>query len=118
MIIQYLFVGLITGMLGGAFGIGGGFFMVPVFVMAFGLTQHQAQGTSLAVMIPPIYILSALRYWSEGHVHVKMAVFVAVGCLFGAYLGAHYVQAIPEASLKKAFGILLMIMGVHMVFFK
>ncbi len=118
LIIQYLVVGFSTGILGGAFGIGGGSFMIPVFVMLFGLSQHQAQGTSLAVMVPPIFLLSAWRYWVEGHVDIKMAGFVAMGCVVGALIGAHLVQNIPEANLKKAFGCFLMIVGIKMVFFK
>jgi hypothetical protein len=118
LIVQYLLVGLITGILAGAFGIGGGTFMIPVFVMVFGLTQHQAQGTSLAVMIPPIFLLCAWRYWLEGHVQVKMAVLVAIGCMAGALIGAHFVQGVSDSHLKRAFGIFLLIIGTKMVFFK
>lgn len=117
-IFQYLIVGLLTGVLGGAFGIGGGSFMIPAFVMLFGLTQHQAQGTSLAVMVPPIFLLSAWRYWVEGHVDIKMAAIVAIGCVVGALIGAHFVQGIPAANLRKAFGVFLLIVGAKMVFLK
>jgi len=116
--LSYILVGLIAGTAGGAFGIGGGVIMIPAFVMFFGLTQHQAQGTAVAVMLPPILILAVMRYYQAGNVKVKMACFVALGFIFGAYLGAHLVQYIPDGTLKKIFGILMILVGVKMVFCK
>lgn len=114
----YLIVGLIGGIVSGAFGIGGGTIMVPVFVLLFGLTQHQAQGTALAVMLPPVFILAVLRYYWAGSVKVQMAVFVALGFLLGALLGAHFVQNVPDAHLRRAFGIFLAVIGIRMVLVK
>ena len=116
--ILYLMVGLIAGIVGGALGLGGGAVMVPIFVLLFGLTQHQAQGTALAVMLPPILILAVLRYYWAGNVKVQMAIFVAIGFTMGAFLGAHFVQNIPEVQLKRAFGIFLVIIGIKMAFIK
>ncbi len=114
----YLMLGLFAGTIGGAFGLGGGAIMVPAFVLLFGLTQHQAQGTALAVMLPPVFLLGVLRYYWAGNVKVQMAIFIAVGFTVGAFLGAHLVQGIPGASLRRAFGIFLMIMGLKMVLMK
>ncbi|MBN1870096.1 MAG: sulfite exporter TauE/SafE family protein [Candidatus Omnitrophica bacterium] len=115
-IVLYIIVGLVAGFSSGAFGIGGGAIMVPIFVFLFGLTQHQAQGTSLAVMLPPIFILAVLRYYWAGHVKVQMAVFVAVGFIVGAFLGAHLVQGVSDLTLKRAYGVLLVIIGIKMAF--
>ena len=117
-VILYLIVGLTAGIFGGALGLGGGAIMVPAFVLLFGLTQHQAQGTALAVMLPPILILAVLRYYWAGNVKVQMAVFVAMGFIVGAFLGAHFVQGIPDAHLKRAFGIFLVIIGIRMALLK
>ena len=114
----YVTVGLIAGMVGGAFGLGGGTIMVPALVLLFGLTQHQAQGTALAVMLPPVFIFAVLRYYREGHVNVPMAIFIAGGFLVGAMFGAHLVQGVSDAHLKRAFGILLVIVGMKMAFLK
>jgi uncharacterized membrane protein YfcA len=114
----YLLLGLIAGMVGGALGLGGGAIMVPAFVLLFGLTQHQAQGTALAVMLPPIFLLAVLRYYWAGHVKVQMAIYVAIGFIIGALLGAHFVQGVPDVHLKRAFGIFLMIIGLKMAFMK
>ena len=117
-LILYVIVGLTAGIFGGALGLGGGAIMVPAFVLLFGLTQHQAQGTALAVMLPPILVFAVLRYYWAGNVKVQMAVFVAIGFIAGAFLGAHFVQNIPEVQLKRAFGIFLVIIGIKMAFLK
>lgn len=114
----YLLVGLVGGVVSGAFGIGGGTIMVPLFVLGFGLSQHQAQGTALAVMLPPVFLLAVMRYYAEGNVKVQMAVIVALGFVFGALLGAHFVQDIPSSQLKKMFGVFMILIGIKMVFFK
>ncbi len=115
-LVIYVIVGLIGGIFSGALGIGGGTVMVPALVMLFGLTQHQAQGTTLAVMLPPVFILAVMRYYWSGHVKIQMAMFIALGFIFGALLGAHFIQGVPDAHLKKAFGVFLLLIGFKMVF--
>ena len=110
----YLLVGLAGGILSGAFGIGGGTIMVPALVLLFGLSQHQAQGTALAVMLLPVFILPVMRYYSAGNVKIQMALFIAIGFTCGALLGAHFIQGVPDATLKKAFGVFLILMGIKM----
>jgi uncharacterized membrane protein YfcA len=117
-VILYLLVGLLAGAVGGALGLGGGAIMVPAFVLLFGLTQHQAQGTALAVILPPVFILAVLRYYWAGNVKVQMAIFVAVGFVIGALIGAHFVQGVSDANLKRAFGVFLVIIGIKMAFIK
>ncbi len=112
--VLYILVGIIGGIFSGAFGIGGGAIMVPLLVYLFGLTQHQAQGTVLAVLLMPVSILSVLRYYQAGNVKVQIALIIAVGFLFGALLGAHYVQGVSETNLKRAFGIFLVLIGLKM----
>jgi len=118
MIIAYLILGLIAGIVGGSLGLGGGAIMVPVLVYFFHLTQHQAQGTALAVMLPPVFIFAVLRYYYAGNVKVQMACFIAIGFIIGAFLGAHMVQSLPSAVLKKMFGGFLIVIGIKMAFFK
>ena len=114
----YLLIGLIGGLFSGLFGIGGGAIMVPALVYLFGLTQHQAQGTCLAILLPPIGILAVLRYYQAGHVNWTIAIFIALGFVFGAYFGADLTQYIPGSHLKKAFGIFLIFLGLKMIFLK
>jgi len=114
-IIFYIVLGLIGGVTSGALGIGGGTIMVPLLVMMFGLTQHQAQGTALAVMLPPVFILAVMRYYWAGNIKVQMALFIALGFIFGAFLGAHFVQNIPAVQLKRIFAVFLILVGVKML---
>lgn len=114
-IISYILLGLFGGIVSGSLGIGGGVIMVPLLVMVFGLTQHQAQGTALAVMLPPVFILAVMQYYWAGNVKVQMAIFIALGFIFGGYIGAHYVQNIPSAYLKRMFGVFLILVGIKMV---
>jgi len=114
-IFGYLLLGLFAGLFGGALGLGGGSIMVPALIFFFGLTQHEAQGTSLAVMLPPVLLLAVLRYYWAGNVKVQMAIFIAIGFIVGAFLGADIVQGISDTSLKKIFGVCLMLIGVKMV---
>jgi uncharacterized membrane protein YfcA len=103
-------LGLIAGILSGAFGIGGGTVIRP----------HAASGTGdgAGVMLPPVFLLAALRYYGAGHVKVQMASFIACGFIVGALLGAHFIQGIPDAHLRRAFGIFLILIGMKMALVK
>ena len=78
-----ILLGLIAGTLSGIFGIGGGIIIIPGLIFLLGLTQHQAQGTTLAIMIPPIGLLAAWRYWQAGNVKIALAGFVCIGFFIG-----------------------------------
>ncbi|MCM8801012.1 MAG: sulfite exporter TauE/SafE family protein [Candidatus Omnitrophica bacterium] len=116
--ILYVILGLVAGIFSGVFGIGGGTILIPALVFLFGLTQHQAQGTTLAIMVPPIGLLAALRYYYSGNVRLDMAVFICLGFLFGGLLGAHLIQNITEPVLKRLFGIYLAFIAIRMIFTK
>ncbi len=113
-----IFVGLLAGILGGMFGIGGATIVIPALVYFFGFTQHQAQGTTLAMLVPPIGILAVWRYWQAGNVKVGIAGLLCIGFLFGALIGANFIQNIPDVTLKRMFGVFLAIVAVKMIFSK
>ncbi len=117
-IAAYLLTGLIAGIASGFFGIGGGIILVPIMVLIFGLTQHQAQGTTLALMVPPIGLLAALKYYHAGNVNLRMAVFICLGFVAGGYLGAVFVNNVPAAALKRFFGYLLFFISLKFIFGK
>ena len=77
-ILLYLLLGLVVGAISGLIGIGGGAFFVPALVFLFGLSQHQAQGTTLALLVPPIGLLAAWTYYKQGYVDLKIAAFVCL----------------------------------------
>jgi uncharacterized membrane protein YfcA len=109
-------LGLVAGALSGLIGIGGGIIIVPALVFLFGMTQHNAQGTTLALLIPPIGILAAWTYYKAGYVDIKVAALVALGFFAGSYLGAKISANISDAALERIFGIALILIGVKMVF--
>ncbi|MCP4049576.1 MAG: sulfite exporter TauE/SafE family protein [bacterium] len=114
--ILYFILGGLAGMFSGCLGIGGGIILVPVLVFIFGLTQHQAQGTTLALMVPPIGLLAAWTYYKQGYVDLKIAFFVAIGFFLGGLFGAKIAVIIPEPVLKKIFGVLMIFTGIKMFF--
>lgn len=114
-IIGLLALGLLAGYFSGLVGIGGGIIIVPVLVMLFGMSQHQAQGTTLALMVPPIGILAAMTYYQKGFVDIKVSALVCVGFVLGGYLGGKMSVAIPEQTLKTVFACLLIVVGLRML---
>ena len=117
-ILLYLLLGLVAGILSGLIGIGGATIVIPALVLMFGLSQHMAQGTTLALMVPPIGILAAWTYYQKGLVDLKIAGFVCLGFLLGGLIGAKLAIGIPEQILKKMFGIFLLSVSLRMIFFK
>lgn len=114
----YILLGLTAGVFGGMFGIGGATILIPALVYFFGLTQHQAQGTTLAIMVPPIGLLAAWRYYQSGNVKLGMAALICAGFFVGGYLGASFAQSIPELLMKRLFGVFLMVIAFKMIFTK
>jgi uncharacterized membrane protein YfcA len=117
-ILLFLILGLAAGVLSGLVGVGGGILIVPTLVLLFGMTQHQAQGTSLAVLIPPVGILGAMTYYKGGYIDLKVAGIICLGFIFGALYGARIAVSISDEILKKVFGVFLLLVALKMIFWK
>jgi uncharacterized membrane protein YfcA len=113
---RFVVLGLVVGALSGVLGLGGGIFLVPALVFLFHFTPHQAQGTSLAVLIPPIGIFAALEYYRRGLVDFSVVGFICLGFVFGAYAGAFWVDRIPVPLMRRIFGFFMMFVALQMVF--
>jgi uncharacterized protein len=117
-IVSFLALGLLAGVLSGLLGLGGGILIVPALVLLVGMTQHKAQGTTLALMVPPIGLLAAWAYWKDGNVDIKIAALICIGFFFGGLWGARIAGSIEGVMLKKLFGVALLIIALRMVLSK
>jgi uncharacterized membrane protein YfcA len=110
-------VGAGAGVLSGIFGIGGGVVIVPALILLAGFSVTQAAGTSLAALLLPVGALGALEYWRAGLVDVRVAAILAAGLLLGAYLGARVGISLPAEAVQRAFGVLLVVIGIRFIAF-
>jgi uncharacterized membrane protein YfcA len=92
----YILLGLLVGVLSGIVGLGGGIMIVPALVYFFHMSQHKAQGTSLAALLAPVGALAFWEYYKAGNVDVKAGLLIALGFLFGGYFGGLWAHQIPE----------------------
>ncbi len=111
-----LIIGIVGGFLSGLLGIGGGIVIVPALVMILGFSQKLAQGTTLALMLPPISIFAVIQYYKHGYVDIKISLVVIIGFIIGSLLSSKFVVHIPETILKRAFGILLIFVAIRMIY--
>ncbi|MBL7111816.1 MAG: sulfite exporter TauE/SafE family protein [Bacteroidales bacterium] len=114
-ILILIIVGLFGGFIAGTLGVGGGIIIVPALVFILGLTQHQAQGTSLAMMLAPIGILAVANYYKSGYVNIKFAIILMLAFILGGYFGSLFAINLSDLWLKRIFGVLMMVVGVKMV---
>ncbi|WP_371369134.1 hypothetical protein SRRS_24300 [Sporomusa rhizae] len=105
--------GFLVGILSGLLGVGGGIFLVPIMVIYFSITQHIAQATSMAIVIPTALVSSAI-YGFHGNIDISLALNLVIGSVFGASFGARMMKKVPADRLKQLFGILLMVIGLRM----
>lgn len=113
-----LSLGVTAGILAGMIGIGGGLIIVPALLYFFKMDQHTAQGTSLAVLLPPTGLLAFIQYYEAGHVHVGIAIMIALGVLVGGYFGGDWAQQMSGPLLRKLFAVLMAAVAVKMFFEK
>ena len=109
-----LVLGVVVGIFSGLFGVGGGLVAIPVLVYVFKMDQHTAQGTSLAMLLPPTGLLAFMEYQKAGHVNWKLGFLIAGGVFIGGYFGGAWVQHLPNEILRKTFAGVLAITAIKM----
>lgn len=117
-VLPLLLLGLLAGLFSGLIGLGGGIIIVPALVFFFGMSQHQAQGTTLALLVPPIGLLAAWTYYNQGFVDLKAAALICAGFVAGSLFGARIGTSLPNDVLQKVFGVALLLIGAKMLFLK
>ena len=114
-ILSLILIGILAGVLSGLVGVGGGIIMVPLLVMFFGFNQHQAQGTSLAVLAVPVTAVAVFNYYKEGQINIKYAAIIAVFFVVGSIFGSKFALTLDQKLLKKIFGIVLLVIAGKML---
>jgi uncharacterized membrane protein YfcA len=113
-----LSIGITAGILAGMVGVGGGIVIVPALVYFHGMSQKMAQGTSLAVLLPPTGLFAFMQYYRAGNVDIKVAGLIVVGLLVGGWFGGGWAQQLSGPTLRKGFAVMMAIASVQMFFKK
>lgn len=111
-------IGLVAGVLGGLFGIGGGLIIVPALIYFAGFGEHEAIGTSLAVLLPPIGLFAAYNYYVSGYINIRYALIIAVAFMVASYFSSKLTINLPENFVRKGFSIFLLLIAIKMFFSK
>ena len=110
-ILSLVLIGILAGILSGLVGVGGGVIMVPLLVLLLGFSQHQAQGTSLAVLVVPVTAVAVYNYYKEGFIDWRYAAIIAVFFVIGGYFGSKIAIGLDQRMLKKIFGVILLLIA-------
>jgi uncharacterized protein len=116
-ILGLIILGVLAGVFSGVVGIGGGIIIVPALVYLFGLSQHQAQGTTLGLLMFPVGIMAVLQYYKQGYIDYRYVLFIAAGFVAGGYLGGRLAVNMPDQLIRKIFALLMMAIAIKVLFF-
>lgn len=113
-----LLIGLAAGVFSGILGIGGGIIIIPMLVYFLGFSQHQAQGTSLGLLLPPVGILAVLNYYKAGYVDIRASLIMVITFLIGSYLSSLLAIQLSDTIIKKIFAVFLLAYSIKLFFGK
>ena len=114
-ILVLVIIGLAAGILSGMVGVGGGIIIVPALIFFLGFTQHQAQGTSLGLLLLPVGILAVMNYYNKGFIDIKVVAIMSIAFILGGWLGSRLSLTLPGDTVKKIFAIMLFYSGIKMM---
>jgi len=122
-IILLIMIGLIAGTMSGLVGIGGGVIIVPCLVLILGFTQHEAQGTSLGLLLLPVGILAVINYYNKGFIDLRVVGIMCLAFVAGGWIGSKIALSLSQETVKKIFAVVLFytafkMLGWDTVFFK
>lgn len=107
-------LGIAVGVIAGLVGVGGGIVLIPALIYLFHMSQHKAQGTSLAALLLPTGLLAFWEYYKAGNADLKLGLLVAAGIFVGGYFGGLWAQQISNLVLKKVFAVVLVIAAIQL----
>ena len=114
-VVGLILLGLVAGSLAAALGIGGGIIFVPALVSIFGVSQLEAQGTSLAIIVPTA-IIATIGHWRKGRVDWRASAYLAPAGIVGAIAGSMLAYEIDEEMLQRIFAVLLVVLALRMMY--
>ena len=115
-VLLLILVGLAAGVLSGMVGVGGGIIVVPALIYILGFSQHQAQGTSLGLLLLPVGIFAVLNYYKKGYIDVKVVAIMCVAFVIGGWFGSKVSLSLPQETVKKIFAVLMLVIAGKMLF--
>jgi hypothetical protein len=113
-ILKVALLGFVVGFVSGYFGIGGGFLIVPSLMFSAGLCITRAIGTSL-ISVGTFGVASGIEYWFYGDVLVLIAILYVIGGVVGGYIGTSIAVKAPRKTLRIAYGIIIVLVGIYML---
>lgn len=111
-----IIIGLVAGVMSGFVGVGGGVVIVPALVYFLGLTQHQAQGTSLFILVLPVGILAVMNYAKSENINWNFGIIIAIAFVIGGYFGSKLSLKLSPAVVKLAFGLLMAFVSIKLIY--
>ena len=114
-VLSLVLIGVLAGILSGLVGVGGGVIMVPLLVLLLGFNQHQAQGTSLAVLVVPVTAVAVYTYHKEGFIDWRYVGIIAIFFVIGGYFESKIAVGLDQKMLKKVFGFILLLIAGKML---
>ena len=113
-VVGYLVTGLAMGVLSALLGVGGGVIVVPAFMLGFGMSPQEAQGTSLAVMVP-VSLMGAWRNARHGYTDWRAGAWLGAGGIAGAPLGVSLALILPAEWMSRVFALFLLFSAVQLL---
>ena len=107
-------IGLITGLINGLFGSGGGIIVVPALTFLLNIDDHKAHATAISIILP-LSIISTIIYFTKNSIPIKRALPISVGGILGSYIGAKSLNKIPVNVLRKIFGSIIIYTAIRMI---
>ena len=117
-IVVLVLIGLLAGILSGFVGVGGGLIIVPALVYIMGLSQHEAQGTSLGVLLLPVGILAVVNYYKAGALDIRYALIIALAFVLGGYFGSKWSLVLSETVVRRVFGAIMLVGAIKLMLSK
>ena len=112
--IKLIGIGLITGVVNGLFGSGGGTLVVSALVFLLGVEDYKAHATAISIILP-LSIISTFIYFKNNIIKFDIAIIITLGGVLGSFIGAKILKKVPTPILRKIFGILIIITSLRMI---